>query len=155
LQFLCVVRAHQSDIGGATHGGYNPSATEIWQEGIRIPPIRLGENDSLREDLVGMLALNTRIARDFRGDLAMGGLAETPTALEALVANSGCRNRRDRPGGGPAIRTADGDYHGGGARMTTGTAPPTCIPRLPSGPDIIVDPPAGPAGLLVNLPPNT
>ncbi|MFN6955946.1 MAG: hydantoinase B/oxoprolinase family protein, partial [Acetobacteraceae bacterium] len=40
LLFLCVVRAHQSDIGGATHGGYNPAATEIWQEGIRIPPIR-------------------------------------------------------------------------------------------------------------------
>jgi N-methylhydantoinase B len=43
LRFLCVVRAHQSDIGGATHGGYNPAASEIWQEGIRIPPIRLGE----------------------------------------------------------------------------------------------------------------
>src|SRR6202142_412596 len=28
-----IVRAHQSDIGGATHGAYNPSATEIWQEG--------------------------------------------------------------------------------------------------------------------------
>jgi len=26
-----VVRAHQSDIGGATHGAYNPDATEIWQ----------------------------------------------------------------------------------------------------------------------------
>src|SRR4029077_15137669 len=27
-------RAHQSDIGGATHGAYNASATDIWQEGI-------------------------------------------------------------------------------------------------------------------------
>ena len=26
-----------------THGGYNPAATEIWQEGLRLPPIRLGE----------------------------------------------------------------------------------------------------------------
>jgi N-methylhydantoinase B len=33
LRFWSVVRAHQSDIGGATHGGYNPGATEIWQEG--------------------------------------------------------------------------------------------------------------------------
>jgi len=76
LRFLTVVRAHQSDIGGATHGGYNPSAFEIWQEGIRIPPIRLGEGDTLRADLLDMLALNTRIARDFRGDLmAMWGAA--------------------------------------------------------------------------------
>ena len=38
-----IVRAHQSDIGGATHGAYNPSATEIWQEGLRIPPVKLYE----------------------------------------------------------------------------------------------------------------
>jgi N-methylhydantoinase B len=91
LQFLCVVRAHQSDIGGATHGGYNPAATEIWQEGIRIPPIRLGEGDALREDLVGMLALNTRIPRDFRGDLmAMWGAARLGAKrLETLLASHG------------------------------------------------------------------
>ncbi|MGK7866125.1 hydantoinase B/oxoprolinase family protein [Falsiroseomonas sp. E2-1-a20] len=91
LVFLCVVRAHQSDIGGATHGGYNPGATEIWQEGLRIPPIRLGEGDTLREDLVAMLALNTRIARDFRGDLmAMWGSARLGAKrLEALLASHG------------------------------------------------------------------
>ena len=91
LRFLTVVRAHQSDIGGATHGGYNPSATEIWQEGIRIPPIRLGEGDTLREDLVQMLALNTRIARDFRGDLmAMWGAARLGAKrMDALLAQHG------------------------------------------------------------------
>ncbi len=91
LHFLCVVRAHQSDIGGATHGGYNPSAFEIWQEGIRIPPIRLGEGGTLREDLVAMLALNTRIARDFRGDLmAMWGAARLGAKrLEELIAAHG------------------------------------------------------------------
>lgn len=70
VRFYSVVRAHQSDIGGGTHGGYNPGASEIWQEGLRIPPIRLGENFEMRPDLVSMLALNTRINRDFRGDLA-------------------------------------------------------------------------------------
>lgn len=91
LRFLCVVRAHQSDIGGATHGGYNPTATEIWQEGIRIPPIRLGEDDTLREDLVQMLALNTRIARDFRGDLmAMWGAARLGgRRIQALLTQHG------------------------------------------------------------------
>src|SRR3712207_5826045 len=76
LRFWSVVRAHQSDIGGATHGGYNPGATEIWQEGLRVPPIRLREDGAVREDLLRMLAANTRIARGFRCDLmAMGGAA--------------------------------------------------------------------------------
>ena len=65
-----IVRAHQSDIGGATHGAYNPGATEIWQEGLRIPPIKLSEAGRPREDLLDMLALNVRNPREFRGDLA-------------------------------------------------------------------------------------
>lgn len=68
--FWAVVRAHMGDIGGATHGAYNPSATEIWQEGLRIPPIKLCEAGKMREDLLDMLALNVRFPREFRGDLA-------------------------------------------------------------------------------------
>lgn len=68
--FWTIVRAHQSDIGGATHGGYNPQATEIWQEGLRIPPMKLYEGGRLRNDLLDMIALNIRNPRDFRGDLA-------------------------------------------------------------------------------------
>ena len=74
--FWTIVRAHQSDIGGATHGAYNPDATEIWQEGLRIPPIKLYEAGRLRDDILDMLALNVRNAYDFRGDLfAMIGAA--------------------------------------------------------------------------------
>jgi N-methylhydantoinase B len=65
-----IVRAHQGDIGGATHGGYNPGATEIWHEGLRIPPILLYDAGELRADILEMLAANVRHARDFRGDLA-------------------------------------------------------------------------------------
>jgi N-methylhydantoinase B len=67
--FWTVVRAHHSDIGGATHGAYNPAATEIWQEGIRIPPIRLGEGGVPRPDLLAMLSANSRLPREFRGDM--------------------------------------------------------------------------------------
>src|ERR1700753_2624738 len=70
LLFWSVVRAPHSDIGGATHGAYNPAATEIWQEGLRLPPMRMTEGGILREDLLEMLALNVRHPRDFRGDLA-------------------------------------------------------------------------------------
>ncbi|MEW6641768.1 MAG: hydantoinase B/oxoprolinase family protein [Pseudomonadota bacterium] len=68
--FWSIVRAHQSDIGGATHGAYNPTATDIWQEGLRLPPIRLYEAGRLRDDILDMLALNVRNPYDFRGDLA-------------------------------------------------------------------------------------
>lgn len=91
VRFFSLVRAHQSDIGGGTHGGYNPGATEIWQEGLRIPPIRLGENGEMREDLVAMLALNTRINRDFRGDLAamLGAAKLGANRLNELLAQHG------------------------------------------------------------------
>src|SRR3981189_578111 len=39
--YWSINRAHQSDIGGATHGSYNAAATEIWQEGLPITPLRL------------------------------------------------------------------------------------------------------------------
>lgn len=68
--YWTIVRAHQSDIGGATYGGYNPGATDIWQEGLRVPPIRLYDAGKLRDDLLDLLALNVRNPRDFRGDLA-------------------------------------------------------------------------------------
>lgn len=70
LRYWTVIRAHQSDIGGATHGGYNPGATEIWQEGFRLSPIRLYAKGELRRDIQEMLILNVRHPRDFRGDLA-------------------------------------------------------------------------------------
>ena len=91
LLFWSVVRAHHSDIGGATHGAYNPSATEIWQEGLRIPPIRLTEGGVLREDLLAMLALNVRHPRDFRGDLAaqIGAARLGARRLAALLAELG------------------------------------------------------------------
>jgi N-methylhydantoinase B len=70
LVFWIINRSHQSDIGGAAHGAYNARAYEIWQEGIRITPLRLYEAGALRDDLLHMLAANVRHARDFRGDLA-------------------------------------------------------------------------------------
>jgi N-methylhydantoinase B len=91
LLFLPVVRAHQSGIGGATHGGYNPSATEIWQEGTRIPPIRFGENGTIREDLLAMLAANTCIPRDLRGErlAAISAARLGERRLSALVHSRG------------------------------------------------------------------
>jgi N-methylhydantoinase B len=91
LIFWSVVRAHHSDVGGATHGAYNPAATEIWHEGLRIPPLRLTENGVLREDLLEMLALNVRHPRDFRGDLAaqIGAARLGEQRLAAVISEFG------------------------------------------------------------------
>ncbi len=70
LLFWTVNRAHHSDIGGATHGAYNAAATEIWQEGLRVPPLRLYSRGDLSQDLMQMLSANVRHPRDFQGDLA-------------------------------------------------------------------------------------
>src|SRR6516165_5918459 len=69
-RFWSINRAHQSDIGGATHGAYNAAATDIWQEGLRITPLRLYDRGAVRRDLLEMIATNVRHPRDFRGDLA-------------------------------------------------------------------------------------
>ena len=85
--FWSINRSHQSDIGGATHGAYNPLATEIWQEGLRIPPLRLYDRGRLREDVYEMIVLNVRHPRDFRGDVAamIGSARVGERRLEALI----------------------------------------------------------------------
>ena len=84
LAFACN-RAHQSDIGGGAAGTYNPEATEIWHEGLRLPPLRLIEQGRLREDLWALLLLNCRTPDLLDGDLrAM--LGSTRIGMERVAA---------------------------------------------------------------------
>lgn len=69
LMFFTVNRAHHSDVGGATWGGYNPGASEIYHEGLRLPPLKLHEKGVPRRDLFQMLAANVRHSENFLGDL--------------------------------------------------------------------------------------
>jgi len=94
LLFWSVNRSHQSDIGGATHGAYNPGATEIWQEGLRIPPLKLYDEGELREDVMQMIVTNVRHPRDFRGDLAamIGSARVGERRLQALLAEHGVKD---------------------------------------------------------------
>lgn len=89
--FWTLNRAHQSDIGGSAPGSYNPAATEIWQEGIRITPLKLYERGVLRDDLLEMISTNVRHGSDFKGDLsAMIGSAHIGARrLEELVEEYG------------------------------------------------------------------
>jgi len=53
-------KGHQADIGGAVAGGYNPRATEVWQEALRIPPVKVFEKGRLRKDVWDLIFANIR-----------------------------------------------------------------------------------------------
>jgi N-methylhydantoinase B len=54
-------KGHQADIGGAVQGGYNPEATEVWQEGLRIPPVKVMQRGTLRRDVWDLIFANIRL----------------------------------------------------------------------------------------------
>jgi N-methylhydantoinase B len=65
-------KGHQADIGGAVQGGYNPQATEVWQEALRIPPIKVYEKGKLRKDVWDLIFANIRldiVAEDMRAEI--------------------------------------------------------------------------------------
>jgi N-methylhydantoinase B len=60
---------HWLDVGGAVPGGYNPKATESYQEGILIPPVKLVRAGVLQQDVIDILSANTRVPQSNWGDL--------------------------------------------------------------------------------------
>ncbi|MEW5722485.1 MAG: hydantoinase B/oxoprolinase family protein [Thermodesulfobacteriota bacterium] len=65
-------KGHQADIGGAVQGGYNPQATEVWQEALRIPPVKVYEKGKLRKDVWDLIFANIRldiVAEDMRAEI--------------------------------------------------------------------------------------
>src|SRR4029079_3834978 len=66
---LSATMTHHQDVGGMTPGSIPTNATEIFQEGIRIPPLKLREGGVMNDTLVKMLRLNVRIPNTFMGDL--------------------------------------------------------------------------------------
>ncbi|HEY5633596.1 MAG TPA: hydantoinase B/oxoprolinase family protein, partial [Burkholderiaceae bacterium] len=55
------VKGHQADIGGNVRGGYNPNAVEVWQEALRIPPVKVYERGKLRKDVWNLIFANIRL----------------------------------------------------------------------------------------------
>jgi N-methylhydantoinase B/oxoprolinase/acetone carboxylase alpha subunit len=56
-------RAHHADLGGMAPGSIPPDAVEIYQEGLRIPPVRL------TDEIIAVLQANSRTPEERRGDL--------------------------------------------------------------------------------------
>ena len=66
------VRAHYADVGGATPGSFSGQDTEIYQEGMRIVPVKLVDKGTLNQGLWDVLFANMRMTEERQGDaLAM------------------------------------------------------------------------------------
>src|ERR1700677_3832107 len=61
-------RAHHADVGGTFAGSMGP-ANEIFQEGIRIPPVRIVRGGQLDREMLDLILLNVRTPREREGDL--------------------------------------------------------------------------------------
>ena len=62
-------RAHHADIGGAHAGSVAADSTEIYQEGLRLPPVKLTRGGTPNESILDVIAANVRIPGERRGDL--------------------------------------------------------------------------------------
>ncbi len=96
LLFFPVTRAHQGDTGGTVPGGYNPGATDIWQEGLRLPPIKICDRGRPRDDIIKMLQINNR-EPTFLGDLKamMGSVRVGERRLFEMLEKYGLETVRD------------------------------------------------------------
>ena len=68
LVFFVANRAHHSDVGGMTPGSM-PLATEIFQEGMIIPPIKLIRKGRLSTEILDLILANVRTPEERKGDL--------------------------------------------------------------------------------------
>lgn len=70
-ELMCFVgnHIHNTDVGGAVPASLSRTLTEVHQEGLRIPPMRLMRDGVLNEDLVRLIATNVRLPEQNWGDL--------------------------------------------------------------------------------------
>jgi N-methylhydantoinase B/oxoprolinase/acetone carboxylase alpha subunit len=88
--FFVANRAHHSDVGGMSPGSM-PLAREIYQEGLRIPPVHLVRGGKLDRELLGLVLANVRTPAEREGDLMaqLASLARGAERVNALVTKYG------------------------------------------------------------------
>src|SRR5262245_45178003 len=65
--FMCNI-AHHADVGGMVPGSMAGGMSEIYQEGLRLPVVKLFRRQELQQDLLNLILLNVRVPRERRGD---------------------------------------------------------------------------------------
>jgi N-methylhydantoinase B len=86
-----VVRAHWGDVGGMSPGSLSGRVTEIYQEGVRIPPIRVCERGRPNEAALDLIFANVRGPGEREGDFRamLGTCRKAAERVDALVARYG------------------------------------------------------------------
>ena len=69
LVAFAISLAHWADVGGGTPGSYNAGASDIWQEGLRIPPVRIMRHDHLVAEVMAFITSNVRGHSETEGDI--------------------------------------------------------------------------------------
>ncbi|WP_224335896.1 hydantoinase B/oxoprolinase family protein [Haloprofundus halobius] len=86
-----VSRAHHADVGGMTPGSMPAGAREIFQEGLRLPPVRLVSEGEVVDDVMDLLLANVRSPSerraDFRAQIAANDRAQS--RISDLVSEHG------------------------------------------------------------------
>ena len=94
--FYVANRAHHADIGGATPGSMG-LATDIYGEGVRIPPIRIVRRGELCEDVMKLILANVRSSNERRADFEaqIGSLKTGSARLLEIVERRGAKEARE------------------------------------------------------------
>ncbi|HEV2826959.1 MAG TPA: hydantoinase B/oxoprolinase family protein, partial [Pyrinomonadaceae bacterium] len=97
--FYVANRAHHADIGGATPGSMG-LATDIYGEGLCIPPVRLVRSGEIDKDMMRLILANVRSHDERRGDFQaqIGSLRTGAARLLEIVARRGEREASDYAG---------------------------------------------------------
>ncbi|MFO1026546.1 MAG: hydantoinase B/oxoprolinase family protein [Acetobacteraceae bacterium] len=85
--------AHFNDIGGMRPGSLSPDCTEIFQEGIIIPPVRLAREGVVSDDLLNLFYRNCRFPEMVRGDTraSLAAIRLGEKRLQELIARFGTK----------------------------------------------------------------
>jgi N-methylhydantoinase B len=94
--FYVANRAHHADIGGGTPGSMG-MASDVYGEGLRIPPVRIVRGGELDDDMMRLLLANVRGASERRADFEaqMGSLKTGAMRLLEIVSRRGAKDALD------------------------------------------------------------
>ncbi len=90
IGFLSII-IHHTDMGGRVPGGNAPDSTEIYQEGLRIPPLKIVEGDKPNETLFRIIRNNVRVSDTVIGDMQsqISSLVTAETELRRIISDYG------------------------------------------------------------------
>lgn len=91
VEYFAATLIHVSDIGGASAGGMASLATEIFAEGLQLPPVRIATSSGLERSIMAILELNSRTPEKVAGDVRalIAGANTAARRVEELIDSYG------------------------------------------------------------------